>query len=152
MAVAVGAKPDRLLLPKCPNHVWHLDLTSLRVLWFHFTAAAILDGFSRKLLCVKVYIRTPGQLDVIKLVRTATNEFGKPKFLITDHGTQFRSRFHAAMRQAEIRHVKGRVRAPYLNGKLERATWHRQWQNRSSSILRSTFNSLFLLSTQREWP
>ncbi len=120
MAAAAGVQPDRLLLPKHPNHVWHMDLTSLRILWFRFTVAAILDGFSRKLVCFYVYARTPNQQKLIRLMRKTTKEQGKPKFLITDHGTQFRSWFHDAMKRIGISHVKARVRAPYLNGKIER--------------------------------
>jgi transposase InsO family protein len=50
----------------------------------------------------------------------AITEFGAPRFLITDHGSQFRRRFKAAMTKRGIRHVRGRVRAPFLNGKCER--------------------------------
>jgi len=55
------------------------------------------------------------------LVRRMVKEFGKPRFVITDHGTQFRRQFRTAMRKAGIIAVQARVRAPYLNGKLERA-------------------------------
>jgi transposase InsO family protein len=117
-----------LLRPRRPNCVWHIDLISLRFLWFRFTAAALLDGFSRRLLQLHLYGRTPCQRDMAVLVRRAAREYGTPQFLISDHGTQFRKRFHAAMALLNIRHVKGRVRAPYLNGKLERAfRTYREW-------------------------
>jgi len=38
----------------------------------------------------------------------------------TDHGCQFRKKFHAAMKKTDLRHVRGKVRAPFLNGKCER--------------------------------
>jgi len=56
-----------------------------------------------------------------RLVRQAVGQHGAPRFLITDHGTQFGRRSMPAMGRMDIRHVKGRVRAPYLNGKMERA-------------------------------
>jgi len=121
MAPAVGVQPHHLLLPTHPNHVWHMDLTSLRILWFRFTAATILDGFSRKLLRLKVYTRIPRQSDMTRLIRSVAKEYGSPHFLITDRGTQFRGKFHSAMNQLHIHHVKAKVRAPYLNGKMERA-------------------------------
>jgi len=55
------------------------------------------------------------------MIRRTANEFGKPRFLITDHGTQFRRQFHAKLGGMGIHHVRGRVRAPYLDGKMERA-------------------------------
>jgi len=83
--------------------------------------AAILDGFSRRLLCLRVYRRTPRAGDVAALVRRMAKQFGKPRFVITDHGTQFRRQFRSAMKQMGIIPVQARVRAPYLNGKIERA-------------------------------
>ena len=55
------------------------------------------------------------------LVRRAAKHFGKPRFVITDHGTQFRRQFRTAMKKLGIIAVQARVRAPYLNGKIERA-------------------------------
>lgn len=120
MAAPLGDEPDHLLTPNAPNHVWHLDFTTLRILWFHFTLAAVVDGFSRKLLCLRLYGRTPCSLDMIRLIRAAIAEYGNPRFIITDHGTQFRHRFHQAIIHWGIHHVRGRVRAPYPNGKIER--------------------------------
>jgi len=121
MQKVMDVPPHDLLLPSCPNHVWHMDLTCIRILWFRFTAAAILDGFSRRLLALKVFMKVPKQINTARLVRIATREFGKPGFLITDHGTQFGKQFHQSLHRRKIHHVKGRVRAPYLNGKMERA-------------------------------
>ncbi|MEQ9455501.1 MAG: helix-turn-helix domain-containing protein, partial [Phycisphaeraceae bacterium] len=41
--------PDHFFRPPRPNHVWHMDLTVLKVLWLRFEVAAIIDGFSRKI-------------------------------------------------------------------------------------------------------
>ena len=128
-----GFEPRHLLRPKHPNHVWHIDLTSLRLLWFGFTVAAMLDGFSRKLLGLRVFVRTPRQRDMITFVRQTAREHGTPRFLISDHGAKFRERFHAAMSRMSIRHVRGRVRTPYLNGKIERL--FRTWRIWASMLL-----------------
>ncbi len=115
MAKPAGTKPYHLLRPNYPNHVWHIDLLTLRLLWFRWTVVGILDGFSRKLLALHVYSRTPRARDIAALVRRKIKEYGKPRFIITDHGTQFRRTFHQTMKQLKIKHVRGRVRAPYLN-------------------------------------
>ena len=120
MALPLGKKPHHLLTPKRINRVWHIDLLSLKILWFRFTVAAILDGFSRRLLCLRVYRRTPRSRDMAALMRRVTKQFGTPRFVITDHGTQFRRQFRFAMKKRGIIPVQARVRAPYLNGKIER--------------------------------
>ena len=120
MEKPVGIKPDRLLTPRKPNQVWHSDITQFRILWFTFYIAAILDGFSRKLLALKVYARTPCARNMAALVRGAAAKHGSPRYLVTDNGGQFRKRFGKAMRKCKIRQVRTRVRAPFLNGKIER--------------------------------
>jgi transposase InsO family protein len=121
MALPVGKKPYHLLRPKWINRVWHIDLLSVQVLWLRFSAAVILDGFSRRLLCLRVCSHTPRAREIAALVGRVAKEFGKPRFAITDHGTQFRRNFRRAMMKTGIIPVQARVRAPYLNGKLERA-------------------------------
>ncbi len=120
MADALGVRPHSLLKPKRPNQVWHSDITQIRILWFTFFIAAILDGFSRKILTLKLYARTPCARNMAALVKIAAARHGKPKFLITDNGSQFRKQFGKAMRRQRIRQVRSRVRAPFLNGKIER--------------------------------
>jgi transposase InsO family protein len=120
MAAPAGVIPCHLLRPDRINRVWHVDLLSLQIPWLRFTAAAVMDGFSRRLLCLRVYHRTPRSRDMAALVRCAANQFGTPRFVITDHGTQFRRQFCCAMRKIAVIPVQARVRAPYLNGKIER--------------------------------
>jgi len=120
MEQPAGVKPHGLLTPKKPNHVWHSDITQIRVLWHVFFVAAILDGFSRKLLALKVYAKTPCAKNLAALVKSAAVRHGKPEFIITDNGGQFRKQFGRAVRRQRIRHVRTRVRNPFLNGKIER--------------------------------
>lgn len=119
MAEPIGVVPHGLLKPKKPNHVWHSDITQIRALWFTLFIAAILDGFSRKILALKVYARTPRARNMVALVRNAAARHGSPTFLITDNGSQFRKQFGKAMRRQRVRHVRTRVRAPFLNGRIE---------------------------------
>jgi putative transposase len=120
MEEPVGVEPHGLLKPKCANHVWHSDITQIRVLRFTFFIAAVLDGFSRKILALRVYAKTPCARNMAALVKNAAGRHGAPKFIITDNGSQFRKQFGKAMRRQRIRHVRTRVRSPFLNGKIER--------------------------------
>ena len=58
---------------------------------------------------------------IVRLLVQRDQAFGTPRFVITDHGTQFRRQFRSAMKKMGIIPVQARVRAPYLNGKIERA-------------------------------
>ena len=120
MNPASGVEPHHLLTPEGNNRVWQLDLMSLRILWFHLTIAAMLDGCTRRLLQLNVYSGAPSSKHMIDLVCRSVKQLGKPRFLITDHGTQFRKRFGRAIKVMGITAVKGRVRWPMFNGKVER--------------------------------
>jgi transposase len=72
-------KPFHLLRPQAPNRVWHLDLTTIRFLWQRFHIAALLDGYSRKLLVLKVYARQPTSAQMLYLVRTELVPIFKPR-------------------------------------------------------------------------
>ena len=117
---ASGVESHHLLTPEGYNRVWQLDLMSLRILWFRLTIAAMLDGCTRRLLQLNVYSGAPSSKDMIDLVCRSVKQFGKPRFLITDHGTQFRKRFGRAMKAMGITPIQGRVRSPMFNGKVER--------------------------------
>jgi transposase InsO family protein len=121
MEKPADCEPDHLLKPLKCNDVWHMDLTHVRILWFSFTLAAILDGFSRKLLAFKVCARTPHTRDMTRLVNMTAKACGSPRFVITDHGTQFGKQFKKNLADQGITQIRGRVRAPFLNGKMERA-------------------------------
>ena len=113
--------PYHILLPRTINRTWHLDLTVVTVLWFRFHIAALIDGFSRKLLTLHVFARTPTWNMMAALVRQTVETHGKPRFLVTDRGCQFRGRFHGYVETIlGISHVRGKVRSWTFNGKVER--------------------------------
>ena len=76
---AEGCEPTHLLAPKQINRIWHLDLTTLRILWLQFTVAVLKDGFSRRVLRLKVYASVPKTSDMLRLVRTAVRSFEQPR-------------------------------------------------------------------------
>jgi len=43
--------PEHILRPRKAHHVWHIDLTTVRVLWMRFEIAAIIDGYSTRPEC-----------------------------------------------------------------------------------------------------
>ena len=115
-----GADPHHLLTPRATNRVWQIDMMELRFLELRFTIAALIDGFSRKLLRLTIFTGTPTTQDTLRVVRSAIKSFGQPRFIITDQGGQFAASFTAALEHRGISVVKGKVRQPSFNGKVER--------------------------------
>jgi len=113
-------KPYHILRPRKVNRTWHLDLTVVRLAGRRFHVAALLDGFSRKLLALQVFARTPTWIMMRSLVGRAARIHGGPRFLVTDHGCQFRYRFRQSVKRLGIALVKGPVRSFRFNGKAER--------------------------------
>jgi len=112
--------PHHILNPQKPNRTWHLDLATIEFFFVRFYVAALLDGYSRKLLGLSVYCDAPTTANMLSLVRSAIRKFGAPRFLVTDHGSQFRSRFRQAVKRKGVAHVQGRVRCCQFNGRCER--------------------------------
>ena len=115
-----GKESNNLLAPNAINRVWHLDLTTVQVLFLRFTIAAVIDGFSRKLLAIRFYGKTPTTAKLAALTGRLCRKFGTPKFIITDHGCQFQKTFQERIETLGIKHVRGRVRCPATNSKVER--------------------------------
>lgn len=110
-------KPKR---PPAPNRAWHLDLTVLKVFCFHIWGAAIIDGYSRRIMAVNAYAFHPNTNAMIALLRNTVTMHGAPRFLVTDHGRVFWKRFKKAVEAQGSTLVKGRVHSAKFNGKIER--------------------------------
>ena len=120
MNLPVGAESHGLLMPDNRNDVWHMDMMSLKVLWIHYTVAAILDGATRRLLCLHVYRKRPNTQQLLRLVGKTSTQYGTPRRLITDHGSEFQKQFKDGLNELGIKHIRGPVRMPNFNGKIER--------------------------------
>jgi len=121
MVPAAGEEPRHILKPRKINRAWHLDLAVVTRLGRRFHVAALLDGYSRKLLALKSYARTPTSIMMLALVRRAIGKFGKPRFLVCDHGCQFKKWFRKRLESRwGVTPVSGKVRCPSFNGKVER--------------------------------
>ena len=100
---------------KHSNSLWHTD-------WFEFKnkqCIIFIDDASR-------FIPSPGEFsnanteNTIKVFRKALR-YGKPKQVMSDHGTQFENMFAEEIKRVGSRHIKARVKHPQSNGKAERA-------------------------------
>jgi putative transposase len=74
-----------------PNHLWSIDLTEVYYwgLWKIYVLVAI-DHFSRKVVTVSP-LEGPSTGFVINALEAAFENTGKPKHIITDHGSVFTS-------------------------------------------------------------
>jgi len=138
MVPAMGEEPRHILKPRKINRTWHLDLAVVTRLGRRFHVAALLDGYSRKLLALKSYARTPTSIMMLALVRRAIGKLGKPRFLVCDHGCQFRKWFRERLElRFGVTPVSGKVRCPSFNGKVER--FFRTFRGWSSKLLVAYF-------------
>ncbi|MFG0248145.1 MAG: transposase [Phycisphaeraceae bacterium JB051] len=119
--LAKGVEPYCFLTPSVPNQTWHMDIMPFRVLWTTYSVVAILDGATRKLLCLRGYRRKAlDSQQMVQLLTITTKKFGGPANLITDHGVQFRNKFKLGLKTLGTKHVRGQVRTPSFNSKVER--------------------------------
>jgi transposase InsO family protein len=148
-----GITPHHILRPTKPNRTWHLDLMTIDFFWVRFYVAAVLDGFSRKLLGLRVFRDAPASMDVWRMVKACLEEFGAPRFLVTDHGCQFRAWFRRRVEKRGVALVKGRKRSCQFNGKAERFfktlriwqrftlfAWKLVWIQRRLDVFRDWYN------------
>jgi putative transposase len=100
---------EHIVTAKYPNHVWHVDLTtvptakgfwtawspfSLPQSWpFCFWFVVIIDHYSRRVMAVESFKKQPSSRDVQDcLKRTIQRNNATPKQLICDKGSQFTAR------------------------------------------------------------
>jgi putative transposase len=101
----------RPLRARYPLHAVMMDLTTIRIpLVREVWVAVLLDVFSRKVLVVRAWNRTPAAADTRSLVSEVVGTHGPPRYLITDRGTQFTAGlFKRSLRRHGIRHRYGAV-------------------------------------------
>ncbi|MHC5054889.1 MAG: integrase core domain-containing protein [Planctomycetota bacterium] len=129
-----GVEPRHILKPREINRTWHIDLAVVTRLGRRFHVAALLDGYSRKLLALKSYARTPTSIMMLALARRAIGRFGRPRFLVCDHACQFGKWFRERLgSKLGVTPVSRRVRCPSFNGKVER--FFRTFRGWSSKLL-----------------
>lgn len=110
-----------------PNDLWHTD-------WSHdpFTGkqlGAYLDDRTRLITSHGIFNNANSE-NTILLLKVGVNAFGKPKAIMTDHGTTYyanrhdakqeNTQFRIALNVLGIKHYLARVNRPQTNGKIER--------------------------------
>jgi putative transposase len=112
---------------KHSNSLWHIDWSKFQGQWL----IAILDDASRLIVGYGLFDNATQQNSIL-VVQQAITQYGKPKQIISDHGTQFTSikrmscdkprdnKFQQFLQENNIKHIKARVKHPQTNGKLER--------------------------------
>ena len=110
-----------------PNDLWHTDFKQWNFEWGRVESIWIVDDRSRFITGFHIDDHSSADI-VIDMFEKATAMFGKPKQIITDHGSEFysmlggpgRSKFDRWCAKNGIKHIKSRVRHPQTNGKMER--------------------------------
>ncbi|MEM1186178.1 MAG: DDE-type integrase/transposase/recombinase [Planctomycetota bacterium] len=144
--------PSHVQHPNAPHQVWHIDITALQVLWKQIEIAAIVDGFTRKIIGLKAFARRPTTEDLVSLIEDAIDEAAaRPRFLVTDHGSQFRRRFRATVEKLRITHVRCQVRTWHLNAKVERVFRNIKAWARRTPLLPLTHAVQARLDGFRDW-
>ena len=108
------------------NSLWHMD-------WFGYEGENVIiieDDASRFIIEIKEYERATAE-NTIDALERGIERYGKPREVITDHGTQFTSEdregkesrpneFQKYLEKEGIEHIKAMVKHPQTNGKVER--------------------------------
>jgi putative transposase len=110
-----------------PNDLWHTD-------WSYdpFTGKQIsvyLDDRTRLITSFGIFSRSSAE-NTICLLKTGINSFGKPKSVMTDHGSTYyankaeplnqNTQFRIVLDALGIKHYLTRINRPQTNGKVER--------------------------------
>lgn len=110
-----------------PNDLWHTDFKSWEFDFGTLHSSWIIDDASRYILVSRITLTTSADL-VIEMVQQAMDIYGRPRQLMTDHGTEYyavnqgkgRSKLDKYCKEVGVEHIFSRVRHPQTNGKMER--------------------------------
>ena len=111
----------------CPNDLWHTDWTYDP--YSNKNLSVYIDDRTRLITSYVISAKTTAEI-TIALLKAGISEFGKPKAVMTDHGSQYyankcdndnqRTKFRATLDVLGIKHYLARVNRPQTNGKVER--------------------------------
>lgn len=132
------------------NSLWQVDFK-----WVddkHKWLCAYLDDHSR-LITAASYLEAATASNALWLLEEGVREYGKPRAVLSDHGTQFyavrggESMFTAKLKELGIDHLLSRIRHPQTTGKIER--WFRTY---SAEAYRFSSLSEFIESYNMQRP
>jgi transposase InsO family protein len=85
-----SSRPTKPVVARFVHHVWMMDVTEVKqFLGPTLYMAAVFDAFSRVPLALRVFDSKPAALDMARLLRASARVFKRPKYLITDLGSEF---------------------------------------------------------------
>jgi putative transposase len=110
-----------------PNDMWHTDWTYDPFTTWNFSV--YIDDRTRLITSYGIFKRATAE-NSISLLKTGIDFFGKPKSIMTDHGSSYyanypgskqeNTQFRQALNTLGIKHYLARVNRPQTNGKVER--------------------------------
>jgi len=110
-----------------PNDLWHTDWTYDPFTQQQFSV--YLDDRTRLITSYGLFKRATAQNSIV-LLKVGIAEYGKPKSVMTDHGSQYyaprpecsqeNTQFRTVLDALGIKHYVARVNRPQTNGKVER--------------------------------
>ena len=111
-----------------------------------------MDGFTRKIVALRVFGKRPGSNDLTALAESAAIDKGtRPRYLVTDHGSQFLRCFRRRIESGGSIHVPCQVQTWHLNAKVERVFRDvKHWAKRSS-LLPAEDSMQHRLDAFRDW-
>ena len=115
---------------KHSNSLWLGDWKEININGKHKYLIAFIDDASRLITCYGLYNNATTE-NTIKTLKKGFTLYGKPRQILTDHGTQFtankydkKNRFKHSFKnfleKNAIEHILARVKHPQTNGKIER--------------------------------
>ncbi len=120
----------RRLVAKHPGHLWFIDFTRVGGFFRSVFVGAVIDGYSRKVLAVRVAPQQPPASMAVRLIRDAIAEMGPPTWVVSDHGTQLTAdEFCRSIHRRGIRHRYGAI---HRHGSL--ALIERWWKSMKSEF------------------
>jgi putative transposase len=127
-----------------PNDLWHTDWTI-----DPFTEkklSAYIDDRTRLIVSYGLFDKASAE-NSIALLKAGIAEYGKPKAIMTDHGSQYyaprpeckqgNTQFRITLNILGIKHYLARINRPQTNGKIER--WFGTYKE---EYLRGSFSSI----------
>ena len=119
---ALGVATTQPVITRFVHHTWMLDLSSFHTLgdagdvWL----AGIFDGHTRTPLVLQTYKAKPGSAAMASLFKVAVTRFQKPKYVITDQGSEFKGTFQHFGKGLGCRLRRTSRENRHANARLER--------------------------------
>ena len=111
-----------------PNELWQIDIAGVQTVGHlgKLYLIALLDDCSRFIVAGQYFTSEKGR-NVIKVLRRAIEDYGRPQEILADNGTQFRNilgnlgtKYSRLLEHLGIKPIFARRRHPQTKGKLER--------------------------------